>query len=105
MVNIALAMMRLAVSLIPIGRTPGFLSRAIRWLAKMGAMLVGSTRQVQRRFATEARDRQRSLDVDLKEVHILLQAIASSPEGPAAPLICRAADLIRVASRDSKITG
>ena len=34
-----------------------------------------------------------------------LQPIASRPEGPAAPLVCRAAELIIVASRGSNITG
>ncbi len=36
--------MRLAVSPIPIGRTPGFLLRAISLLAISGAVVSGSTR-------------------------------------------------------------
>ena len=43
MVRTALAMMRRAVSPIPIGRTPGRLSRAIRRLASRGLIAVGST--------------------------------------------------------------
>ena len=42
----ALGMMRLSVSPIPMGRTPELLSRAIRWLAISGAMLAGSISSV-----------------------------------------------------------
>lgn len=43
-----------------------------------GAMLAGSTNSVQRRFATRAWEWQISKDADLKEVHNLLQANAST---------------------------
>lgn len=105
MVKIAFAIMRLAVSPIPIGRTPGFLLRAISLLAISGAVVSGSTRTVQRRFPVEARDQHRSRDADLKAVQSLLHASESSPEGPAEPLVFRAADLIMAASSDSKSTG
>ena len=98
-------MMRLAVSPIPIGRTPGFLSRAIRRHAKKEAMTEGSTRLVQRRLATEASALHKSREADLKEVHNLLQLSASSPDGPAAPVVFKAADLIMEASIDSNNTG
>ena len=39
------------------------------------------------------------------DVHSLLQLAASSPEGPATPVILRAADLIMEESIDSKNTG
>ena len=68
----ALAMIRLATSPIPMGRTPGFLLRAIRRQAMSGEMLLGSARLVQRCFATAVRDTHRSLEADLNEVHNLL---------------------------------
>ena len=43
MKSIALAIIHLAVSPMPIGRTPGFLSRAIRWQASRGETHLGST--------------------------------------------------------------
>ena len=105
MLKMALSMMRLAVSPIPMGRTPGFLSEAIRWLAICGAVLAGSTNSVQRRFATKAKEWQSSKDGDLKEVHNLLHPSASRPEGPAAPWVCSAVGMIKTASRDSNRTG
>ena len=69
-----------------------------------GAILVGSTSSVQRRFAAKAREWQSSEDGDLKEVHILLHPSASRPEGLAHPLVCSAADLIMAASSDSNRT-
>ncbi len=72
----ALAMIRLAI---PIGRTPGFLFKAMR---RQGAMQAGS---VQSLLADRAREWQSSV---LKE--------------PAAPFMCRAADLM---SKASKTTG
>ena len=44
--------------------------------ADYDAMLAGSTRSVQRYFATEARDKHRPREADVKEVHI---AFSSSP--------------------------
>ena len=61
-------MTRLAVSPIPIGSTPGFLLRAMRRQARKGVMREGSTNLMLRRLVTSARDWQRSLDADLKEV-------------------------------------
>ena len=98
-------MIRLAVSPIPIGRTPGFLLRAMRRQARKGVMREGSTKLMQRRLVTSARDWQRSLEADLNEVHSLLQQRASKQEGPAAPDVRKAIDLIREASMDSNRTG
>ena len=103
--KIALAIMRLDVSPIPIGRTPGFLFRAIRRLARRGAILFGSTNSVHKRRAVRAMEWQSSNEADLKDVQSRLQLRASRPDGPAAPLVCRAADLIVVTSIDSKRTG
>ena len=101
----ALAIIRLAVVPIPIGCTPGFLFRAIRRQASRGAMVDGSMKLVQRRLAADPREWHRSKEADLKEVYSLLQLDASSPEGPAAPVVCKAADLIMEASIDSNNTG
>lgn len=76
----ARAIIRLAVSTVPIGRTPGFLLRAIRRQARRGEMREGSTRLVQWRFVISARDWQRSLQTDLNEVQSLLQERAEGPE-------------------------
>ena len=46
-----------------------------------------------------------SLGSCLKDVHSVLQVYASSPDGPAAPLVFRAEDLSMVASIESKMTG
>ena len=103
--KMALAMMRLVVSPILIGWTPGFLLRAIRWLAISGATIAGSTSSVHSRRAVAAREWHSSEDADLNDVHSLLQLSASTPEGPAAPLVHKAADMIIPASRDSNRTG
>ena len=103
--RVAFVMIRLAVSPIPIGRTPGFLLRAMRRQARKGVMREGSTKLMQRRLVTSARDWQRSLEADLNEVHSLLQQRASKQEGPAAPDVRKAIDLIREASMDSNRTG
>ena len=54
--KMVLAMIRLAVSPIPIGRTPGFLSSAMRRQDKRGAILAGSTRSVHSLCAVRARE-------------------------------------------------
>ena len=52
-----------------------------------------------------ASELQRSLDAPWKEVHILLHLCASIPEGPAATVIFKAVERVRLASRDSKRAG
>ena len=103
MVRMVLATIILAVSPIPIG-TPGFLSKAIRRHARNEAMIKGSARSVPRRLATDAREWHRSEEVNLKEVHNLHQHSASSPDGPPAPVVCSAIDLITEPSIDSNNT-
>ena len=67
MFRIAFAIMCLEVSQIPIGRTTGHLSRAIRRQANRGAIPFGSTSVVQSLFSIAARAWHRSLEAVLKE--------------------------------------
>ena len=72
-----MAIIRRAVSPMPIERTPGFLSRAISRQARRGEIDFGSTYDVQILLATEAREWHSSLDAALKDVHSLLHPYAS----------------------------
>ena len=45
------------------------------------------------------------MDAPLNEVHSLLRPYAAIPDGPVYPLICRAAEQMALASRESKIAG
>ena len=92
---IALPRMRLSVSPIPIGLTPGHLSRATRRQATNADRLCGSTKLVEIRLAVAAIASHRSVDVDLKDVHNRFHAAASSPDGPAEPSVLRAVLRIR----------
>ena len=56
-------------------------------------------------LAVNASELHRFLDAPLKEVHNLLHPDASSPLGPAAPVVRRTVDLMRLASSESKMTG
>ena len=78
--HMALAMIRLAVLSMLIGRAPGHLLRAISRHDSKGAVAMGS---VHRYLAESAREWHRLLEAALKKVHSLLQQAASSPEGPA----------------------
>ena len=93
---IAFPMMRRAVSPMPIGLTPGHLSRAMSRQATKADSPLGSTKQEQIRLAMEARASHKSVDADLNEVHMRFHAAASSPEGPAAPSILRT--VLRISS-------
>ena len=99
----AFAKIRRAVSPMPIGRTPGFLSRAISRQARRGDIDIGSTYEVHI-LATRAKEWHSSLDAPLKDVHSLLHSCASIPDGPADPVIFIAAVRMTLASIDSKIT-
>ena len=90
---------------IPIGRTPGFLSRAISRQAKRGEIDFGSTYEVQILLATRAKEWHSSLDLPLNDVHSLLHPCASMPDGPANPVVCMAAERMTLVSIDSKMTG
>ena len=52
---------------------------------------------VQRHLAVRAKDWQRATETTLNDVHILLHAYASRPQGLAAPFVFRVMDLIREA--------
>ena len=67
-------------------------------------MVDGLMKLVQRHLAADAREWHRSKEADLKEVHSL-QLDESSPEDPAAPVVCKTADLIMEASIDSNSKG
>jgi len=54
-------------------------------------------------FATLANNWHKSLEEELKQVHNLLQAWASTQEGPAEPMVFRAF-LMRAESMESKKT-
>ena len=82
-VRIAFPMMRLAVSPMPIGLTPGHLSRAINRQATNADRLFGFTKEQHILLAVDAKASQRPLEADWKDVHRRFHATASRPEGPA----------------------
>ena len=100
----ALAIILLWTSPMPIGLTPGRLSRGINLHATKVLRWSGLTQVVHKRFPTLARAEQRSLE-DLKELQSLLQAWASRPDRPAAPLVFRAAFRMASAFKFSKRIG
>ena len=93
------------MSPIPIGRTPGFLFKAIGREDEKGAIKDGFIKSVQKRLATTAREVHRSSEADLKEVHNLLQQRASKQDGPAAPDVRYAVEGIKEASMASNTIG
>ncbi len=56
-------------------------------------------------LAARASELHMSAEAPLYDVHILLQPCASMPDGPAEPVVLNAADLMVLASIESKITG
>ena len=76
MKRIALAIIPLAVSPVPIG--PGFLSMAIRRQTRRDETHLGSTKEVQSLFVTRASELHRSVDTSLKAVHRRLHSCAST---------------------------
>ena len=89
----------------PIGRTSGFSSRAIKLQLSKGCKASGSVKDVDVRLSTEAKEQQRSDDAAQNDVHKCLQPKASTPEGPADPSIRKAGRQIKSPSRQSKIIG
>ena len=77
-----------------IGRTPGFLLRAVSWQERRALRPVGSTYEQQRCLTTAAIEEQRSVEKDPNEEQIHRHAEASKPEGPAEPKVLKATDLI-----------
>ena len=87
----AMPTIRRTTSQIPIGRTPGFLSKGINRQARKASKPCGSTESVQRRRAHLANAEQRSLECRWKPVQIRRQPAASMPDGPAEPCVLSAA--------------
>ena len=101
----ALEIILLWTSPMPIGLTPGRLSRGINLHATKALRWSGLTQVVHKHFPTLVRAEQRSLE-DLQELsQSLLQAWASRPDMPAAPLIFRAAFRMASAFRFSRRIG
>ena len=97
-------MILLEVFPIPIGRTPGFLSRAIRRLLSKGNKAAGSTNEVQMRLATKAREWHKSTEAEWNDVQRRRKPQASTPDGPAAPSIRSATRRITSSLRQSNTT-
>ena len=72
----ALEMIRLGTSPMPIGLTPGHLSSGRRRQAMKALKASGLTKEVQSLRPTAAREEQRSLEADLNEEHNQRQAKA-----------------------------
>ena len=73
------------------------------WKKKQHALLIKMDQS--NCWAVMIKEWHRWSEADLNEVYSLLQLGASSPEGPAAALVFRAADLIIKASIESNCTG
>ena len=84
---------------------PGHLLKAIKRQATKAETPLGSTTSVHRRLATKARLEHKSSEADRNEVQSRLQQKASTPDGPAAPLVRRAARRMAAPSKASKMTG
>ena len=91
MERIAFPMMRLETSQMPMGRTPGFLSKGIRRHAARADIVEGSITSVHKRRPRSARASQRLFEWDLNAVQRRLQLSAFIPHGPAAPFVRSAA--------------
>ena len=89
-VTTAFPTIRRTVSPMPIGLTPGNLSKATSRQATKEDKPRGSTKDVQIRLASKATVSQRSQEADLNEQQRRFHAAASSPDGPAAPSILSA---------------
>ena len=91
----------------PIGLTPGHLSRGIRQQAMKALIPSGLTREVHCLRPTAAKEEHRYLEADLYDKHNLRQTKASRPDRPAAPFVLNAALRIRLGLRLvlSKIIG
>ena len=74
----------------PIGLTPGRLSKGISRQAVKASSDVRSTKYVANLLAQLASTSQTRSEASAKEVHIRLQELASMPHGPAAPKVVRA---------------
>ncbi len=96
--RIAFLILRQTVLPTPIGRMPWHLSRAVsKWYIAHRWYIAF--------LATRARLLHRSVEALWKEVHRRRHPVASTPEGPADPLVRRVAERMVVPSIESKITG
>ena len=98
----ALAKILLEVSPTPIGRAPGFLSRAISQQFRRGCKASGSVNNVEICLATEVKEWQWSEEAVWKEVYKHLHPKASTPEGPSDPSIWTTVWRIRSLSNDQR---
>ena len=103
--RVAFAMILRATSQTPIGRTPGHLSKAINLHERKEARMVGDKYVVHNQQTKRAIASHKSLEAAWKEVQIRRQLFASTPEGPGAPKVWRAADRITEPVRASNTTG
>ena len=81
----------LAHSQIPMGLTPGNLSNAIKQHVRKADSPMGSARETQSLLVSRTREWHSCQEAEWKEVQRCLQQCASRPEGPAAPLVLKAA--------------
>eukprot|EP00117_Sycon_ciliatum_P004424 scpid76622/ scgid8805/ len=98
----ALPGIRRRTSPMPIGRTPGFLSKGISRQARYASRDAGSTNVVASRRAQVAIASQSSPEAPPNPVHMRLQVSASTPDGPAAPCVFRATRRTTFPVNDSK---
>ena len=94
-----------STSPIPIGLTPGFLSRRISRQLLYGIRVSDSSFWVAIRLAIAATVFLRLSEFFLKQVKILLYCAESKPDGPCAPLVRRTAFSTNAASILSKTAG
>ena len=90
----ALPMILLTTSPMPIGLTPGRLSNGIKRQATYACSEAGSMYLEAILLAQLARASHRVSEVALNEVHILRHSSAAIPDGPAAPWVFSAAALM-----------
>ena len=103
-IAMALPMILRTVSSMPIGCKTGHLSRAMSLQATNADSLLGSTKLMLSRLATDAIVSHNSVEADLNEVRSCFHATASKFEGPAAPSILMAMLQINLPSICSNMT-
>ena len=84
------------------GRTPGFLSTAIKQKATSVETLTESTYAEHYFLAVKAMELQKSSENDENDVHIHFQLMELSPDGPVTLSIPRTVSLIRLPPNWSK---
>ena len=89
----------------PIGHMPRYLSKAISRQARNGERILGDKYSQHKRRANKAMASHKLSDAEQNEVQRWCQPLASTPKGPAAPKVRRAAAGTRGPCNPSKITG